>query len=113
MRVIYNKHLPTKNFTAINLFGIIFARLEYKDLSKLELNHEKIHSFQMMELLGIFYYIAYIAEWLVRLIQYRNPLDAYMNISFEREAYQNHNNYDYLKTRKSFSFINYYKKKRK
>jgi len=32
----------------------------------------------------------------------------YMNISFEKEAYANENNLDYLKTRKPFQFLKYY-----
>jgi len=111
MKIIYNKHLPPGKFAAINIFGVIFARNEYKDLSRHDLNHEKIHSYQILELLGIFYYIVYFTEWLVRLLQYKNPIEAYRNISFEREAYQNDDNLDYLHTRKPFSFIHYYRKR--
>lgn len=108
MKVIYNNYLPVKKFIAINLFGVIFARKEYKHLSEQEINHEKIHTAQIIELLGIFYYPAYVLEWLIRLIQYRDPLKAYHNISFEREAYKNDINLHYLKNRKLFSFIYYY-----
>jgi len=111
MIVIYNRYLPTKKFTAINLFGVVFARKEYKELEKFELNHEKIHTYQIIELLGILYYLLYILEWLVRLCMYRDALLAYYNISFEREAYANHKNFAYLKKRKLFSFIHYYRKK--
>lgn len=113
MRVIYNKFLPVRNFAAINLFGIIFARQEYGKLEKWELNHEKIHSYQILELFGIFYYPVYLIEWIIRLLQYKNMLEAYKNISFEREAYQNHYNLDYLKGRRPFSFINYYRRNKK
>lgn len=109
MKIIYNKYLPTKKFTAINLFGIVFARREYKELEKFEINHEKIHSSQIIELLGIFYYIFYVFEWLIRLCIYRDTLKAYYNISFEREAYANHKDFDYLNKRKLFSFIRYIK----
>ena len=112
MKVIYNKHLPPGKFAAINLFGIIFARNEYKDLSRSDLNHEKIHSYQILEMLGIFYYVAYFTEWLVRLIQYKNPIEAYRNISFEREAYGNHDNLSYLNKRKPYAFIKYYKRRK-
>ena len=71
MKVIYNKYFPLKNFTAINLFGLIFARIEYKDLEKYELNHEKIHTYQILELVGILYYLLYAIEWLFRL--YKQP----------------------------------------
>lgn len=105
-----NKYLPAKNFTAINLFGIVFARSEHKELKEYVLNHEKIHSYQILELGGIFYYVVYLLEWLVRLCQYRNSLDAYMNISFEREAYKNHSNPEYLQSRRRYAFKNYLRK---
>ena len=111
MKVIYNKYFPLKNFTAINLFGLIFARIEYKDLEKYELNHEKIHTYQIIELLGVLYYLLYAIEWLFRLCQYRDTLKAYHNISFEREAYTNHFDLGYLKGRRPYSFIHYYRKK--
>lgn len=111
MKVIYNKYLPPKNFVAINLFGIIFARKECESLSQYELNHERIHTYQIWELGLIPYYFIYVAEWLVRLYQYRDRIEAYRNISFEREAYENDHNLKYLQTRKLFSFVQYYKSK--
>ncbi|MDR1809795.1 MAG: hypothetical protein LBR34_05245 [Prevotella sp.] len=107
-RIIYNKYFPFGNYVAINLFGFIFARDEYRALSKQTLNHEHIHTRQMVELLWLFYYLAYFAEWIVRLLQYRNLPDAYKNISFEREAYRNDRNYAYLTQRRRFAFIDYY-----
>jgi len=38
---------------------------------------------------------------------YLDSYRAYQNISFEREAYQNEKELDYLDNRKPFSFINY------
>ena len=49
MKVIYNSLIPFKGFSAINLFGIVFARKEYKELSRRTLNHEAIHTAQMKE----------------------------------------------------------------
>jgi len=113
MKVIYNRYLPFGRFTAINLFGIVFAKDKYKYLSERELNHEKIHSCQILELLGVFYYPFYIGEWFFRLVQYRSWLEAYRNISFEREAYDQDKNLSYLKERKLFSFVHYYKNKKR
>lgn len=112
MKIIYNKYIPTKNFKAINLFGLILARTEYGKLTKEEENHEAIHTAQAIELLFIFFYIFYLIEWIFRLIQYRNRLNAYYNISFEREAYSNQKNLNYLKQRRFFSFRKYYNEKR-
>ena len=49
MKVIYNKLIPFKPFAAINLFGFVFARKEYKPLYERTLNHERIHTEQMKE----------------------------------------------------------------
>ena len=41
---------------------------------------------------------------------YRDTKLAYKNISFEREAYQNQSNLDYLSNRKHYSWFSYIKK---
>ena len=48
-------------------------------------------------MLIIAFYLVYAFEFLVRLIQYKKWHIAYRNISFEREAYYNERNLDYLK----------------
>ncbi len=112
MKILYSKYFPPKNFGAINLFGLIIARKDYGKLSEVDLNHERIHTRQMLEMLVIFFYLFYVIEWGIRLIQYRNRLRAYYNISFEREAYTNMHNLSYLKGRRYFAYMLYYKKKR-
>lgn len=91
----------------------IIGRKEYGPLSEYELNHEKIHSRQIVELLCIFFYLFYLLEWLVRLLQYRHPLEAYYNISFEREAYSNDKDIKYLDDRKWYAFFSYLYEKKK
>ncbi|MFT4168201.1 MAG: hypothetical protein QM653_03670 [Dysgonomonas sp.] len=113
MKVIYNKYLPIKGYVAINLFGLVFARKEFKLLSKVTENHERIHTAQMRELLFIFFYLWYGIEWIVRLIQYRDSKEAYLNISFEREAYKNQSNMSYLKVRKHYQNLKYLSIKKK
>ena len=69
-------------------------------ITKELINHERIHLKQQVELLIIPFYIWYlIALWRV----------GYMNISFEREAYSNDHNLDYLKSRKWWGFLKYWK----
>ena len=84
----------------------IFARQELTDRV---IRHEEIHIRQQKEMLVIFFLLWYGIEWLLRLIQYRNRMTAYKNISFEREAYDNMSNIGYLDTRKAYSFIKYIK----
>lgn len=100
MKIIYNKVIPFKGFLAINLFGIIFAR---KPLNQYVVNHEKIHTAQMKELAYIFFYILYVLEWFIKLFIYGSK--AYYNISFEKEAFNNMYNLNYLKTRKHYSWV--------
>lgn len=111
MRIIENKILPSKRFEAINLFGFIFVR-NGTQLDERFKNHEAIHTHQMKYMLFVFFYLWYAIEWCVRLVQYRNTLSAYFNISFEREAYENDSNIDYLKTRRPFVWIEYLRNKK-
>lgn len=104
--IIYNTIIPFKGFTAINLFGIIFVRKDKKDkFTDVTLNHERIHTAQMRELLYIGFYIWYFIEWLVLLIKYRDITKAYMNVRFEKEAYAHQNTLDYLNKRKHFNYL--------
>lgn len=104
MKIIINNIIPFKGFKCINLFGILFC---HRQLYKIDINHEAIHTKQMQEMLYIFFYLWYIIEYLIRLIIYRNTKLAYRNISFEREAYQNQYNSDYLSNRKHYNWFNY------
>lgn len=94
----------------VNIFGTYWVR----DASWIDdkmINHERIHTRQQRELLFIPFYIFYGIEWLIRLVQYRNSQKAYMNISFEREAYGNGDNLEYLPTRRLYSWIRYMRRK--
>lgn len=102
MKIIRNRIIPFGNYSAINLFGILFVRERVRITPQL-LNHERIHSAQMRELLFIPFYIIYLFEWLLRLFQTGNLRKAYFSISFEREAYKNDGNLAYLSERKPFA----------
>lgn len=108
MKIIYNNIIPFKGYVAINIFGIIFARKEYKPISKITINHEKIHTEQMKELGFIFFYIWYGIEYLIKLIKYKNHDRAYYLISFEREAYVHDDEEDYLSKRKHYNWFKFY-----
>ncbi len=62
------------------------------------INHEKIHLRQQLEL----FFIGFVILYFIAL--YRK---GYMGISFEKEAYQNQHNLNYLKTRPWFSWKKY------
>ncbi|MDR2144961.1 MAG: hypothetical protein LBE91_00675 [Tannerella sp.] len=111
MKILYSKHFPPRRFSAINLFGLIIVRKEHGILNITEQNHERIHTRQMLEMLVVFFYLFYVTEWFIRLLQYGNRYAAYRNISFEREAYRNMHNLNYLKNRKIYAFVKYMKQK--
>lgn len=104
MKIIYNSIIPFRGFKCINLFGVLFARKEYKIDTK-TINHETIHTSQMKELLYIFFYIIYFFEWLIRVIFSKDRFShkAYRNISFEKEAFENEFNMNYVKNRKHYA----------
>jgi len=128
-----------KNIVGITLcpFGI-YVKLSYLTREK-TINHEKIHWKQQLEMmitgaimsiitgvvlmsLGIFawwmltllvfpllfFYLWYVIEWFLRI--FINGNKAYISLSFEREAYDNDDNLNYLKTRKPYSWLKYMKK---
>lgn len=100
MKIIYNKWIPFKGFKAINLFGVCFVR-EGCTMTPQNINHEKIHTAQMRELGYIGFYLLYVIEWLYRL--FFHTATAYRGISFEREAYDNQYDYDYIDSRKHYA----------
>lgn len=104
-KIVYNRYIPFgKEFLAINLFGVIFTKGR---LTEVDINHELIHTIQMRELLYVPFYIVYVLEWMIRIVQYRGWVKGYSHISFEKEAYENQRNMNYLKKRKHFSFVKY------
>ena len=113
-KIIYNKLIPFKGYVAINLFGIIFARKEYK--SKIEhnymrktvlLNHEMIHTAQYKELLYVFYLPLYLLNYIINLFVYFSFKKAYRNICFEREANAHESSDYYIYTRQHFAWFSY------
>lgn len=90
----------------VNLFGTYWAR-DTSWIDKYVANHERIHTAQMRELLFIPFYLLYLIEYIIRLVQYRDHHTAYMNISFEREAYAHDKDLSYLSSRKHFAWRHY------
>jgi len=106
--IIYNNIIPFKGYVAIGLWPFIFVRSSRKGkLSPITENHEMIHLRQQVEMLVIFFLIWYGLEWLFRFVQYGNAGKAYRNVSFEREAYGNEGDFEYLKSRKAFSWVSH------
>ena len=85
------------DYLAINLFGFIFT---LRDLDRVELNHELIHSEQQRELLYIPFFIWYGIEWVVLYLKYHDWQVAYYHIRFEKAAYRHEGDLFYLSNRK-------------
>lgn len=72
------------------------------------MNHERIHLIQQLELLIVPFYIIYILEFIYYVVKYKNVNSAYRSISFEKEAYLNEKDLNYIKLRPFWSFLNYF-----
>ena len=106
MKVIQNKLIPFPGYSYINLFGIIFTRNKDKSY-----NHEKIHLKQMQEMLWIPYYLWYCIEYICIRLFHKKQGDAYHDVSFEEEAYNNEWDFEYTKNRKHYAWLKYLKPK--
>jgi hypothetical protein len=105
--IIISKYFVPKNYLGITIFPFIFLKKKSLKGNKTIINHERIHLKQQVEMLWILFFIWYGIEFLIKLTKYRNWNIAYKNISFEKEAYENEHNVNYLKNRKLFSFLKY------
>ncbi|UAB75933.1 hypothetical protein [Mesoflavibacter sp. SCSIO 43206] len=101
------KYLVPKGYTAITIYPFIVLKHKRQKDDMILINHEKIHLRQQLELLVLPFFIWYGIEFLIRLVQFKNWSRAYRNISFEREAYENEKDLDYLKGRSFWSFFKY------
>lgn len=124
MKVICNKWIPIKGFSCMNLFGVIYRREENCGwhLSQRTLNHEGIHSCQAEDfiknpnksdfkrILGyLIFYLLYIIEWIFKFIcvLFYWKIRPYYSLSYEQEAYNNEENFEYQETRKRFAWTKY------
>ncbi len=103
MKIIRNRFLPFRGFAAINLFGLLFCKRDVT-ISPQLINHERIHTAQMLEMGIVFFYLWYLTEWFIKIF---TPGRAYFRISFEREAYLHENDLNYLKHRRHYSWWKY------
>ena len=108
MFVLVNRWFFSKKFNGIALWPFILVKSKGCKRDAVFINHEKIHLRQQLEMLIIPFYIWYGLEFLIRLAIYKDRYQAYRNICFEREAYQNEKNLNYLKKRPFWKFIKYF-----
>ncbi|MBX7108210.1 MAG: hypothetical protein K1X61_06130 [Chitinophagales bacterium] len=89
------------------LFPFLLFRNRQLSADAVMLNHEMIHHRQQVELLIIPFYVLYLINYLFNRWRYTNHHDAYRNIIFEREAYANDQDLQYLRQRRWFAFCQY------
>lgn len=106
MKIVKTEWFPFGRYKAINLFGILFTK---SDLSETDINHEKIHTAQMKEMLYIFFYLWYAIEYIIIWFKHNgwNQHKRYRQVRFEQEAYDYQNNQAYLIFRKHYVWTKY------
>jgi hypothetical protein len=107
MLIVRNNIIPFKGYKAVNLFGILFCRKD-AEMDAVTINHESIHTRQILEMLILPYYIWYGIEWVIRRWKYGSWHKAYRNIAFEQEAYHFQNEGWYLKCRRHYYWWKFY-----
>ena len=90
----------------ITLYPFIILREKHKD-NYLINTHERIHIEQQREMFVVVFYVIYILEFLIKSLLWLSFKDGYYKISFEREAYANQSNLNYIHNRKKYSWIRY------
>ncbi|WP_298139122.1 hypothetical protein [Flavobacterium sp.] len=109
MILIVFKYLTPRGFRGLTFYPFVFLADKDDKLNKVFINHERIHIRQQIELLILPFYLWYFTEYLLRLVQYKNRKKAYYNISFEREAYANEKDLNYVEQRSFWMFLKYIK----
>lgn len=110
MILIVAKFLIPKGFGGFAFYPFVFLSAAADKDNPDFINHERIHLRQQLELLVLPFYLWYVFEYLLRLLQFGDHKKAYRNISFEREAYANEKNLGYLNERPFWMFLKYMKK---
>lgn len=111
--IIKNNILPPKGFKAIAIFPFIFVRIG-ETMSDIDLNHEKIHLNQQKKVMIIFVILLIPVIWYFSLTWWSilfsylpfyvlygifHLIYGYRKNPFEKEAYDNENNLEYLKNK--------------
>jgi len=104
--IVFNYFLP-KGYKGLTLFPFVFLADAADKNDVVFLNHERIHLRQQLELLILPFYVWYFVEYLIRLLVLKDRKKAYYAISFEREAYENEKDLNYLKGRFFWRFLKF------
>ena len=89
---------------AITVGPLVFSDGEMSEVTK---NHERIHWEQYKELYIVGFLFLYLYYWFIGLYKYKDGRVAYFSIPFEKEAYDNHENMEYISSRRKNSWRRY------
>jgi hypothetical protein len=95
------------DIVAVTIFAWVFVRSDSMEDERL-INHESIHVEQYKETLFVGFLVIYVLEFLIRFLFCWNWEKAYMNLAFEKEAYNNDMNLEYLANRKRYNWIKFF-----
>ncbi len=101
---IWLSYIAPIDVGAFSFFIIVASRGTMSERTK---RHETIHYKQQLEMLFIFQWIMYGFYHLKGLLSGLSGDEAYYVTPFELEAYENDDNSNYLKERKSYAWLSY------
>lgn len=107
MILIAWRYLVPKGYSGITIYPFVILRHKKDYTNQILLNHERIHLRQQLELAVVFFFLAYAVAYGLMLMKFRNHKLAYRNIIFEREAYANEKDLNYLKKRPFWGFMKF------
>ena len=96
--------------SGVTLFPFVCIHKNLRDTidGKKKITHETIHFYQALETLVVGFYFLYIYQFLLNLFFYASGwYDAYVMVSFEMEAFDNEEDFDYPSKRKWFAWRKY------
>lgn len=107
MIIITSKYLIQNGIRGLTLFPFVFVANNSDLEDEILMNHEKIHIQQQKEMLVLPFYIFYLIDFGIKFLRFKDKNKAYRNICFEKEAYANEKNLNYLMKRKFWNFLHY------
>lgn len=105
--IVVSKYLVPKGYSGLTIFPFVFVKKKALKIDRVLVNHERIHLRQQIELLILPFFLWYMLEFLIRYLKYKSWHDAYLAISFEREAYSKEKDLKYLNSRSFWSFLKF------
>ena len=77
-----------KPYSAICLGRTVYFREDQSKVTRRLLSHEMVHQEQISRHGAVLFYLIYLYDYWLNLIQYRSHRKAYLAIRFEKEAFE-------------------------